>query len=127
MPAPPAGFPWANIYYLLLVGHAEQSISVASWSGLLNRQSLDWDDWLLEQIGLKRESLPALVDAYDGVHGLKPEFCPALARPEGRAVVPVRGRRRDEQPGQRLLLAGRLGGAGGHEWGHAHSRALGSR
>jgi len=67
--------------YLLLLGHAEQSLSVASWSGLLNRKSLDWDDWLLGQLGLKRESLPPLVDAYDGVQGLKPEFAgrwPAL-------------------------------------------------
>jgi gluconokinase len=67
--------------YLLLLGHVEQSLSVASWSGLLNRKSLDWDDWLLEQIGVKRESLPPLVDAYDGIQGLKPEFAkrwPAL-------------------------------------------------
>jgi gluconokinase len=67
--------------HLLLLGHYEQSLSVASWSGLLNRKSLAWDDWLLGQIGLERESLPPLVDAYDGVQGLKPEFAkrwPAL-------------------------------------------------
>jgi gluconokinase len=71
----------ADYIYLLLLGRYEQSLSVASWDGLLNRKTLDWDEQLLEQIGLERESLPALVDAYDGVQGLKPEFAkrwPAL-------------------------------------------------
>ncbi len=66
---------------LLLLGRYSQSLSVASWSGLLNRHTLDWDEWLLGQIGLHRENLPALVDAYDGLRGLKPEFAtrwPAL-------------------------------------------------
>jgi gluconokinase len=67
---------------LLLLGRYSQSLSVASWSGLLNSQTLDWDDWLLAKIGLHRENLPQLVDAYDGARGLKPEFAtrwPALA------------------------------------------------
>jgi gluconokinase len=71
----------AEYIYLLLLGCGEQTLSVASWSGLLNRKSLDWDDRLLGQIDVKRESLPPLLDAYDGVQGLKPEFAqrwPAL-------------------------------------------------
>jgi gluconokinase len=67
--------------YLLLLGRDDQSLSVASWSGLLNRHTLDWDDWLLGQIGLFHPQLPPLVDAYDGMRGLKPEYArrwPAL-------------------------------------------------
>src|SRR4029453_12035231 len=60
--------------YLQLFGNYSQSLSIASWSGLLNRHTLDWDDWLLGQIGVSQETLPPLVDAYNGMRGLKPEF-----------------------------------------------------
>lgn len=60
--------------HLLLFGHYAQSLSVASWSGLLNRHTLDWDDWLLEEVDISRESLPLLVDAYDGLGGLRPQY-----------------------------------------------------
>ena len=67
--------------HLKLLGRYAQSLSVASWSGLLNRRTLDWDDWLLEQIGVDRDTLPPLVDAYESAGMLKPELAkrwPAL-------------------------------------------------
>jgi gluconokinase len=67
--------------HLLLFGRCAQSLSVASWSGLLNRLTLDWDDSLLGQIGIPRSALPPLTDAYDGLRGLRPRFAarwPAL-------------------------------------------------
>src|SRR5207248_11436787 len=46
---------------LKLFGGAErigQSLSVASWSGLLNRHTLDWDDELLSYLQLSKVQLP---------------------------------------------------------------------
>lgn len=48
--------------------------SVASWTGLLNRHSLDWDDELVDHLALDRTTLPRLVDASAYRAGLLPEF-----------------------------------------------------
>jgi gluconokinase len=67
--------------YARLFGRYAQSTSVASWTGLLNRHTADWDDWLLELIGVDRLHLPPLVDAGSGFAGLHSQFAarwPAL-------------------------------------------------
>jgi gluconokinase len=67
--------------HLLLFGRYAQSLSVASWSGLLNRHTLAWDDFLLDQINITPSNFPSLADAYDGLRALKPQFArrwPAL-------------------------------------------------
>lgn len=67
--------------YARLFGKYAQSTSVASWSGLLNRHTFDWDDWLLGRIGIDRRRLPPLVDAASGFVGLHAQFAarwPAL-------------------------------------------------
>lgn len=59
---------------LALFGRTGQSLSVASWSGLLNRHKLDWDDEWLDYLGVGREKLPTLVDIEDGLRGLRQEY-----------------------------------------------------
>jgi gluconokinase len=76
---------WISIgeYLLLkLFGEEAVSYSVASWTGLLNRTSLDWDDELLQHLPVGRDQLPGLVDADHAWHGLQKQFAarwPALA------------------------------------------------
>ncbi|MDQ5826250.1 MAG: gluconokinase [Chloroflexota bacterium] len=60
--------------YLRLFGEAGQSLSVASWSGLLDRHALDWDAPWLDYLGLNRDDLPPLVDADAPFTGLRREF-----------------------------------------------------
>jgi gluconokinase len=56
--------------YTQLFGRAAQSLSVASWGGLLNRHTLDWDEQLLSLLGIGRERLPTLMDADHRFTGL---------------------------------------------------------
>ncbi len=60
--------------YSRLFGEARQSLSVASWSGLLDRHALDWDAAWLGFLSLKRDNLPPLVDADTPFTGLRREF-----------------------------------------------------
>ena len=60
--------------FLRLFGEVAQSLSVASWSGLLDRHTLDWDAAWLDYLGLDRERLPRLVDADVPFAGLGAEF-----------------------------------------------------
>src|SRR6185436_4706525 len=66
---------------LQLFGETAVSYSVASWSGLLNQQQLDWDAELLAVLPLSREQLSPLVDVDQPWRGLRSEFAarwPAL-------------------------------------------------
>jgi gluconokinase len=70
--------------YLLarLFGEAAASTSVASWTGLLERTTLDWDEALLRSLPVEREGLSRLVDASFSWRGLRSDFArrwPALA------------------------------------------------
>lgn len=77
---------WISIHeYMLLqlFGESAISYSVASWTGLLNRTSLDWDSALLSHLPVDRERLPQLVDANHTWRGLRNPFAerwPSLAR-----------------------------------------------
>lgn len=53
---------------LKLFGRLGCGISIASWSGLLNRQNNDWDETWLRILGLQREQLPPIDPATS--HGL---------------------------------------------------------
>lgn len=55
---------------LRLFGHCRVSLSAASWSGLLDRRSLSWDEPLLEHLGVRSSQISPLVDAYDPLHEL---------------------------------------------------------
>lgn len=77
---------WLSIgeyFYLQLFGEARCSLSVASWTGLLNRQTLDWDRELLAAVGVPPEALSPLADLDALGQGLRPAAAarwPALAR-----------------------------------------------
>jgi gluconokinase len=48
--------------------------SVASWTGLLDRQTLQWDKSLLDHLALDQAVMPELKDLHAGRTGLLPEF-----------------------------------------------------
>jgi len=57
--------------------------SVASWTGLLNRHTLDWDEELLEHLGVDIRTLPGLIDIAPTHRVLLPQFAarwPALEK-----------------------------------------------
>jgi gluconokinase len=55
---------------LQLFGRCRVSYSAASWSGLLDRRRLIWDDPLLEWLGVRNEQLAPLVDVGEPLRGL---------------------------------------------------------
>ncbi len=64
-----------------LFGAAAVSFSVASWSGLLNRRTLTWDDELLAALPIQKHHLSALKDVDAPRRGLRAPFArrwPAL-------------------------------------------------
>jgi len=66
---------------LKLFGESAVSYSVASWSGLLNRYDLVWDEALLKALPIRKNQLSPLVDSNHFRRGLRPEFAnrwPAL-------------------------------------------------
>jgi len=67
---------------LRLFGRSSTSYSVASWTGLLNRHSLQWDEPLLAMLGISAAHLPPLRDRDQAQSGLSPKYArrwPALA------------------------------------------------
>lgn len=68
---------WVSLgEYLFLrwFGEARCSLSVASWSGLLNRHTLDWDRETLEALDLAPEHLGTLGDVGTPLVGLGPKY-----------------------------------------------------
>jgi gluconokinase len=68
--------------HLKLFGETSVSYSVASWSGLLDRHQLIWDDLLLSKLPIKVTQLSPLVDIDCPKRGLRSEFAsrwPVLA------------------------------------------------
>ena len=66
---------------LKLFGRAAVSYSVASWTGLLDRHGLVWDEELLAAVGVTAGQLSPLTDVGVSRQGLRPEFAsrwPAL-------------------------------------------------
>lgn len=65
------------------IGLTGVSFSVASWSGLLNRHTLRWDEVLLAELGLDAAQLPPLVDSDESINGLRADYArrwPVLAQ-----------------------------------------------
>ncbi len=63
-------------------GAAPISYSAAAWSGLLNRETLDWDDQWLDVLKLPKSRFPLLDDYSAGQHGLTTKYAqrwPALS------------------------------------------------
>jgi gluconokinase len=66
---------------LRFFGKSRVSFSAASWSGLLNRHTLSWDEPLLEVLHLTPDHLSPLVDVNEPLHGLASPYAerwPAL-------------------------------------------------
>src|SRR4030042_2768035 len=66
---------------LKLFGESAFSYSVASWLGLLNRNSLTWDEQLIAALPIRIDQLSPLVDSNRFRRGLRAEFAnrwPAL-------------------------------------------------
>src|SRR5579859_6928259 len=57
-----------------LFGQCRVSFSIASWSGLLDRRTLGWDQPLLDELGLGSDRLSALIDVDAPLHGLSGAF-----------------------------------------------------
>ncbi len=57
-----------------LTGARNPSYSVASWTGLLNRRTLQWDDEWLAVLGVSADRLPSLVEAAPLTHRLLPAW-----------------------------------------------------
>ncbi len=68
---------WTDVgtyLYRRWFGAAACSYSVASWSGMLDRATLDWDDEWLRLLDLPKTALPPLTDFDQPCFGLLPEF-----------------------------------------------------
>ena len=76
---------WATVHewlMMMFLGSGTISYSVAAWTGLLNRASLQWDAELLRELGLDVAQLGTLADLDDAGRGLQApwrERWPALA------------------------------------------------
>ncbi|MFM7098204.1 MAG: gluconokinase [Gemmataceae bacterium] len=65
------------------LGCPDVSLSTASWTGLLDRKKLEWDQIWIRQLGLAQGQLPKIADFGPGTSSLKPEWCkrwPSLAK-----------------------------------------------
>jgi gluconokinase len=85
---------WMSIgeYLILqLFGQTAASYSVASWSGLLNRQELDWDAELLSALSFPRDQLSPLVDVDHAWSGLGKVFAQRWPALKGAAWYPAMG------------------------------------
>jgi gluconokinase len=77
---------WMSIgdyLFLNVFGHTACSYSVASWTGLLDRSRLEWDEELLGVLPVNRNQLSSLTDVDQPFQGLRAEFAvrwPSLAR-----------------------------------------------
>jgi gluconokinase len=60
--------------WLKLFGNAAVSYSAASWTGLLDRKHLIWDEELLERLPIKANNLSPLCDINQPNQGLKADF-----------------------------------------------------
>src|SRR2546425_1184452 len=56
------------------LGRSLCSLSMASGTGLLNISTLQWDDKLVQELGIRPEQLPVLDKSSEGIHGLTSEY-----------------------------------------------------
>lgn len=69
------------VFYRLF-GHYIVDYSIASATGLLNLQNLDWDEEAIALASVTREQLSTPVSTTHGIQGLKPEFAVATGLPQ---------------------------------------------
>ena len=100
--------------YLKLFGVDRCSLSMASGTGLLDQDRLDWDEGILQVLPLERNQLSALIDLDDSPVGSRPAVRRSLAGFESNPLDCRRWRRGLQQRGQRLLHARSFSPHGGH-------------
>ncbi|MCI0709880.1 MAG: carbohydrate kinase [Chloroflexi bacterium] len=60
--------------YMKWFGEVRASYSVSSWSGMLNRESLTWDEFWLNELEIPHEKLPLLADFDEAMTGLRQPY-----------------------------------------------------
>ncbi len=65
---------FTSYLYLQWFGETRTSYSVASWSGLLNRQTLTWDEAWLDRLGIEESNLTTLADVNQTLSGLTSRY-----------------------------------------------------
>jgi gluconokinase len=79
---------FAEYLCLKLFGITAASISMASATGLMSRQTCDWDWEFVDKLDISRDSLPRIADRFEDK--LLPNFCqrwPLLKHAQLRAIV----------------------------------------
>ena len=59
---------------LRLFGRMNAGISIASWTGLLNRHTSDWDEAWIAALGISKDQLPQIAGDAAPLNGLLPEW-----------------------------------------------------
>ncbi|WP_283680254.1 gluconokinase [Lentilactobacillus sp. Marseille-Q4993] len=72
---------WVGIKEYIIwkyTGVLKEEVSMAAATGLLNMEKVDWDDSILEEVGVKRSQLPELVEITDKFQGIKSEYAKVI-------------------------------------------------
>jgi gluconokinase len=65
---------FGEYFHRMLFGRSVCSISMASATGMLSRQTLQWDEELMQFLHVRGEQLPAIGDMRDSISGLLDEY-----------------------------------------------------
>lgn len=78
-----------DLFAHLLTGNSRVEVTNASTTGLLRVYEREWDDELVNRLGLRRSILPPLISPGERIGMLRPSVAASLAAPEGVAVTAV--------------------------------------
>lgn len=95
-------------FYFRWLGQRACSYSVASWTGLLNRQQLSWDQDLLARLPVSADQFSPLVDVTTPLHGLAAEYAARWSSLAGAAWFPAAGDGATANIGSGCVDAGRI-------------------
>lgn len=70
-----------------LTGQIKEEITMASATGLLNKDNLDWDQTILEKIGITKFNLPSLVQPTDCAVSIKKRYVQKLCLSNKTKIV----------------------------------------
>ncbi len=95
-------------FYYRWLGQRACSYSIASWTGLLNRQELEWDKDLLSRLPVSAEQFSPLVDVTTPLRGLKAEYAARWQPLRQAAWFPAAGDGATANIGSGCVDAGRI-------------------
>ncbi len=64
-----------------------EETSMAAATGLLNMQTLEWDDKILKMVGVKKDQLPTLVPTTHSIVGIRSEYAKVMGVPDDVHIV----------------------------------------